>query len=143
MCCLCPGMPYGELPISVAQSLARHGPIRSWQAEWNRCAKADADLASMDWSPSAEREPWRRRRNCQTKESTLWEFQRGGARIAFDRVLATRLGMAAVDSAAAGRWGTMVSLRGTNIVNVGFDAALGRLKTVPEDRYREAAVLFG
>lgn len=79
----------------------------------------------------------------ETRATVLGHIQRGGAPTAFDRVLATRLGMAAVDSAAAGRWGTMVSLRATSIVNVGFDAALGRLKTVPEDRYGEAAVLFG
>ncbi|MBE4720017.1 6-phosphofructokinase [Pseudarthrobacter sp. AB1] len=79
----------------------------------------------------------------ETRATVLGHIQRGGAPTAFDRVLATRLGMAAVDSAANGRWGTMVSLRGTSIVNVGFDASLGRLKTVPEDRYREAAVLFG
>ncbi|MET3718913.1 MULTISPECIES: ATP-dependent 6-phosphofructokinase [unclassified Arthrobacter] len=79
----------------------------------------------------------------ETRATVLGHIQRGGAPTAFDRVLATRLGMAAVDSTANGHWGTMVSLRGTNIVNVGFEAALGRLKTVPEDRYREAAVLFG
>lgn len=79
----------------------------------------------------------------ETRATVLGHIQRGGTPTAFDRVLATRLGMAAVDSAAAGRWGTMVSLRGTSIVNVRFDAALARLKTVPEDRYREAAVLFG
>ena len=79
----------------------------------------------------------------ETRATVLGHIQRGGAPTAFDRVLATRMGMAAVDSAAAGRWGTMVALRGTSLVNVGFQAALGRLKTVPEDRYREAAVLFG
>ncbi|HEY8701175.1 MAG TPA: ATP-dependent 6-phosphofructokinase [Arthrobacter sp.] len=79
----------------------------------------------------------------ETRATVLGHIQRGGAPTAFDRVLATRLGMAAVDSAANGRWGTMVSLRGTSIVNVGLKAALGRLKTVPEERYREAAVLFG
>jgi 6-phosphofructokinase 1 len=79
----------------------------------------------------------------ETRATVLGHIQRGGAPTAFDRVLATRMGMAAVASAAEGRWGTMVSLRGTSIVNVGLGAALGRLKTVPEDRYREAAVLFG
>ena len=79
----------------------------------------------------------------ETRATILGHIQRGGAPTAFDRVLATRLGMAAVESAANGRWGTMVSLRGTSIINTGFEAALGRLKTVPEDRYREAAVLFG
>ncbi|MET1153172.1 MAG: 6-phosphofructokinase, partial [Arthrobacter sp.] len=52
-------------------------------------------------------------------------------------------GMAAIDSVVEGRWGTMVSLNGTDIVHVGFDAALGNLKTVPKYRYDEAAVLFG
>ena len=51
--------------------------------------------------------------------------------------------MAAVESAAKGRWRTMVSLRGTGIVNVGLEAALVRLKNVPEARYREDSVLFG
>jgi 6-phosphofructokinase len=79
----------------------------------------------------------------ETRATVLGHIQRGGAPTAFDRVLATRQGMAAVESTATGRWGTMVSLRGTGSVTVGFDASLGGLKTVPEDRYREAAVLFG
>lgn len=79
----------------------------------------------------------------ETRATVLGHIQRGGEPTAFDRVLATRLGMAAVGAAAAGRWGTMVSLRGTEIVNVGLEQALGALKVVPEARYREAAVLFG
>lgn len=79
----------------------------------------------------------------ETRATVLGHIQRGGEPTAFDRVLATRLGMAAVDSGANHRWGTMVSLRGTDIVNVGFEAALGSLRTVPEGRYKEAAVLFG
>lgn len=79
----------------------------------------------------------------ETRATILGHIQRGGAPTAFDRVLGTRLGMAAVASAADGRWGTMLSLQGTRLVNVGLGAALGRLKTVPEDRYQEAAVLFG
>jgi 6-phosphofructokinase 1 len=51
--------------------------------------------------------------------------------------------MAAIDSVVDHRWGTMVSLNGTDIVHVGFDAALGNLNRVTQDRYDEAAVLFG
>ena len=40
-------------------------------------------------------------------------------------------------------WGTMVALNGTEIAHVGFDAALGNLKRVPQHRYDEAKVLFG
>jgi ATP-dependent phosphofructokinase / diphosphate-dependent phosphofructokinase len=83
------------------------------------------------------------RTGIETRATVLGHIQRGGEPTAFDRVLATRLGLAAVESAAAGRWGTMVSLRGTDIVNVGLDEALGELKVVPEARYQEAAVLFG
>jgi len=62
---------------------------------------------------------------------------------AFDRVLATRLGMAASDSVVEGRWGSMVALKGTDIEHVGFQEALGKLKTVPQQRYDKASVLFG
>jgi len=40
-------------------------------------------------------------------------------------------------------WGHMVALRGTEIVRVDFVDALGALKTVPDDRYEAAAMLFG
>lgn len=79
----------------------------------------------------------------EARSTVLGHIQRGGEPTAYDRVLATRLGMAAVAAAAAGYWGTMVSLRGTEIVTVGLEEALGLLKTVPEGRYQEAAVLFG
>ncbi|SDT33758.1 6-phosphofructokinase 1 [Pseudarthrobacter equi] len=79
----------------------------------------------------------------ETRATVLGHIQRGGEPTAYDRVLATRLGIAAVDAAANGRWGTMVALRGTDIVPVGLEEALGTLKLVPEERYLEAAVLFG
>lgn len=88
-------------------------------------------------------EELQKRTGIETRATILGHIQRGGEPTAFDRVLATRLGMAAVEAAAAGRWGTMVALRGTDIVNVGLEQALGALKTVPESRYQEAAVLFG
>ena len=79
----------------------------------------------------------------ETRATVLGYIQRGGVPTAFDRVLATRLGMAAVDSATDKAWGTMVALRGTDIHRVPFLAALNNLKRVPQHRYDEAAVLFG
>jgi ATP-dependent phosphofructokinase / diphosphate-dependent phosphofructokinase len=79
----------------------------------------------------------------ETRATTLGHIQRGGTPSAFDRVLATRLGMAAMRSVVEGHWGRMVALRGTEIVHVPFEEALGKLKTVPDDRYEEARVLFG
>lgn len=83
------------------------------------------------------------RTGIETRATTLGHIQRGGTPTAYDRVLATRLGMAALDAAIAERWGHMVALRGTDIVNVPFADALGTLKTVPLERYEEARILFG
>ncbi len=79
----------------------------------------------------------------ETRATTLGHIQRGGTPSAYDRVLATRLGMAASDAVVEGRWGRMVALRGTDIVHVSLQEALGSLKVVPQDRYDEAAILFG
>ncbi len=83
------------------------------------------------------------RTGIETRATTLGHIQRGGTPTAFDRVLATRLGMAVLGTVQREQWGQMVALRGTDIVTVPFDEALGKLKTVPDDRYDEAAVLFG
>ena len=83
------------------------------------------------------------RTGIETRATILGHIQRGGVPSAFDRVLATRLGMAAIDSVVEGYWGTMVALTGTDIQHVNFHEALGQPKTVPQKRYDEAAVLFG
>lgn len=79
----------------------------------------------------------------ETRSTLLGHIQRGGVPTAYDRVLATRFGMGAVDLAAAGGWGQMVALRGTEIVPVGLRDALGEPKRVPDERFEEAARLFG
>jgi 6-phosphofructokinase 1 len=83
------------------------------------------------------------RTGIETRATTLGHIQRGGTPSAYDRVLATRYGMAVVEMVLEESWGRMVALRGTQIVHVPFEDALGRLKTVPESRYDEASVLFG
>jgi ATP-dependent phosphofructokinase / diphosphate-dependent phosphofructokinase len=83
------------------------------------------------------------RTGAETRSTTLGHIQRGGTPSAYDRVLATRYGLAAVDAVLDQHWGRMVALRGTQIVHVPFEDALGRLKTVPQSRYDEAALLFG
>jgi ATP-dependent phosphofructokinase / diphosphate-dependent phosphofructokinase len=73
----------------------------------------------------------------------LGHTQRGGTPTAFDRVLATRFGLQAIDAAHEGDWGKMVALRGTEIVRVPLIEATKELKTVPPHRYAEAEVFFG
>ena len=69
--------------------------------------------------------------------------QRGGTPTAFDRVLATRLGLHAADAVHDGDFGVMVALHGTDIVRVKIAEAVAELKTVPPERLKEAEVFFG
>jgi phosphofructokinase-like protein len=79
----------------------------------------------------------------EARTTVLGHIQRGGTPTAFDRVLATRFGLQAIDAVHEGDYGTMVALRGTDIVRVGLDEATAELKTVPPSRYSEAEVFFG
>ncbi|WP_129656477.1 6-phosphofructokinase [Rothia halotolerans] len=79
----------------------------------------------------------------ETRNTTLGHIQRGGAPTGFDRVLATRFGMAVVDMIHDKEWGRMVALKGTDVVRVEFAEALNNLKSVPQARWDEAKVLFG
>ncbi|MGZ8666512.1 MAG: 6-phosphofructokinase, partial [Solirubrobacterales bacterium] len=77
------------------------------------------------------------------RSTVLGYVQRGGTPTAFDRVLATRFGLHAIDAADAGRWGMMTALRGTEIELVALAEATAELKLVPESLYSEAEVFFG
>ncbi|MFD6895601.1 6-phosphofructokinase [Rhodococcus sp. NPDC060086] len=79
----------------------------------------------------------------ETRATVLGHIQRGGVPTGFDRVLATRLGMAVTDLVADQEWGHMVALHGTDIARVGFDEALADPKYVPDERYQEMRVIFG
>src|SRR3954452_495552 len=56
-----------------------------------------------------------RRTGKETRATVLGHVQRGGTPTAFDRVLATRFGLHAIDAVDAGQWGKMTALRGTGI----------------------------
>jgi ATP-dependent phosphofructokinase / diphosphate-dependent phosphofructokinase len=79
----------------------------------------------------------------EARTTVLGHIQRGGTPTAFDRVLATRFGLHAVDAVHAGEWGTMVALRGTGIVRVPLADATTELKVVKPELYAEAEVFFG
>ncbi|RSM39982.1 ATP-dependent 6-phosphofructokinase [Amycolatopsis balhimycina DSM 5908] len=79
----------------------------------------------------------------ESRAVVLGHVQRGGTPTAYDRVLATRFGLHAVDAVADGDFGVMVALKGTDIVRVKLSEATAELKTVPVERYQEAEVFFG
>ena len=68
--------------------------------------------------------------NKEVRVSVLGHIQRGGSPTAFDRILATRFGAAAVDLIADGGFGKMVCLRNERIEAVDIAHAIGKLKTV-------------
>jgi phosphofructokinase-like protein len=84
-----------------------------------------------------------KRTGFETRSTILGHIQRGGTPTAFDRVLATRFGVAAIDAACEGKSGQMVALRGTEIVLVPLSVAVAEPKTVGDDLYRVAEVFFG
>ena len=79
----------------------------------------------------------------EARTTVLGHIQRGGTPSAFDRVLATRFGLHAIDAVHDGDWGKMVALRGTDIVRVPLAEATATLKTSPPELYAEAEVFFG
>src|SRR5438045_3141657 len=79
----------------------------------------------------------------ETRATVLGHVQRGGTPTAFDRVLATRVGVAAIDAAHEGRWGTMPALRGNRIELVPLDDAVAELRTVPPEDYEAASPFMG
>ena len=79
----------------------------------------------------------------ETRATILGHTQRGGTPTAFDRVLATRLGLASIDAVHDGAWGTMAALRSTKIELVPLAEAVAQLKLVEVDEYERLGVLFG
>ncbi len=78
----------------------------------------------------------------ETRVTTLGHVQRGGTPTAFDRVLATRFGVAAIDAVHDEAWGTMVALQAGHVVRVPLAEAVGELKLVDPELYGVAQVFF-
>lgn len=79
----------------------------------------------------------------EARAVVLGHIQRGGTPTAFDRWLATRFGLHAIQAVHEGDFGTMMSLRGTEIARVPLSEGTKELKVVRPELYEEAEVLFG
>lgn len=78
----------------------------------------------------------------ETRVVQIGHVQRGGTPTAFDRVLATRFGLAAIDAVHDQAWGEMVVLRGTEIDRTPLAVAVGRTRTIDRSLYRDVASVF-
>jgi 6-phosphofructokinase 1 len=83
------------------------------------------------------------RTGAEARAVVIGHVQRGGTPTAFDRWLATRFGLHAIDAVADQDFGTMVALRGADIVRVPLIEGTGELKLVSPEEYAEAKVFFG
>lgn len=84
-----------------------------------------------------------RRLGIETRVTILGHVQRGGSPTAFDRVLATRFGVAAVQLVHAGDFGKMVALQGNRITSIPLESAVNQLKTVDPEFYELAMTVIG
>jgi 6-phosphofructokinase 1 len=78
----------------------------------------------------------------ETRVTILGHVQRGGTPTSFDRVLATRYGIAAIDAVHDGAFGQMVALRADRIVRIPLGEAVGTLKTLDPQLYEDVAEVF-
>jgi len=83
------------------------------------------------------------RTNLTTRVTVLGYIQRGGSPSAYDRVLATRLGVHAVELALRDEFGSMAALRGTAMTSVPLEDIYNKTRPIDEQLYSEAAVFFG
>jgi phosphofructokinase-like protein len=81
--------------------------------------------------------------NIDTRAVVLGHIQRGGSPNAFDRILATRFGIAAINLVHEGKFGLMVAIQGNTIVSVPLKDVAGKRKTVDLKLLEIATTFFG
>jgi 6-phosphofructokinase 1 len=82
------------------------------------------------------------RTGLETRVVLLGHVQRGGTPSAYDRVLSTRYGIAAIDAVHNGEWGKMAVLRGTDVITIPLDEAVGKTRYVDLHLYHDVAEVF-
>ncbi len=117
--------PRGEKEITYSDSVDEFGHVR---------------LGGVGYYLGREIE---NRTGIETRVVMLGHLQRGGSPTAFDRILATRYGIAAIDLVNKGKFGLMVALKGNEIVSVPLKDVVGKRKTVDPKLYEMATVFFG
>ena len=84
-----------------------------------------------------------KRLHIETRVVVLGHLQRGGSPVAFDRILATRFGIGAIDLVHEKKFGHMIALKGNKLVSVPLKDVIGKRKKVDLELYNVASVFFG
>ncbi len=136
---------YSSIVVISEGALPADGPERDAAVAATSTASVDAfghaQLGGVGAWLAAELE---RRTGYESRVTTLGHIQRGGTPTAFDRVLASRFGVAAVGAVHDGAFGQMVALQAGQIVRVPLEIAVGNPKTLDLALLREVATpLYG
>ncbi|HEY6769542.1 MAG TPA: 6-phosphofructokinase [Candidatus Sulfotelmatobacter sp.] len=83
-----------------------------------------------------------KRTGYETRATVLGHIQRGGSPSAFDRVLATRYGLGAIDMVHRGEFGQMAALRANKIISITLKEAIARNRTVDAEMIDIMSGLF-
>jgi phosphofructokinase-like protein len=106
----------GAAPVGGTQVFAGQDATTGWKR-----------LGGVSYSIAREIES---RGGYEVRATVLGHVQRGGTPVPSDRILATRFGIEAARLAIGGKFGSMVALRGDEIVSVPLADAIGHLKRV-------------
>ncbi|MGH9292344.1 MAG: 6-phosphofructokinase [Acidimicrobiales bacterium] len=128
---------YASIVVTAEGAKPAAGTLETTSAELDQFGHER--LGGIGQSLAAEVE---RRTGFESRVTILGHIQRGGTPTAFDRVLATRFGTAAVDAVHDGAWGQMVALHGMRVERVPIVEAVGKLKTLDPELLRSVAEVF-
>jgi len=129
---------YFSLIVVAEGAVPREGEMATAGADTDQFGHARLGGIGLQLERALEQ-----RTGYETRAIVLGHLQRGGTPTAFDRVLATRLGHAAVLGADAGRWGTMSALRSTHIELVDLGESVRELRRVRPEDLEVASALLG
>ena len=129
---------YFSIVVAAEGAMPREGTMTVSQGEVDEFGHPR--LGGIGYALEREIE---QRTGYETRATVLGHVQRGGTPTPFDRVLATRLGLRAIDAAHDGAWGMMAALRSTRIEMVPLAEAVAEVRRVPVEEYERFGVLFG
>lgn len=125
--------------IVVVAEGARPKPGTMEEPEYARDHLGRPRLGGIAVTVAAEIE---RRTGFESRVVQIGHVQRGGTPSAYDRILATRFGLAAVDAVHERAWGQMVALRCSQVVRVPLTDVIGRTRTVDLALLHDVAQVF-
>lgn len=160
---LCAGADYvliPEVPVEVGEVVAHIEAMKARGKHWGLVVVSEGVVAPATDEETGEKDEFghimlgklgigrwlageiKARAGIDTREVVLGHVVRGGAPSAFDRWLATHMGLKAVELGHEGKFDHMAALQGNRIVAVPLAEAVGTLKTVPPELYQEVKTLF-